>query len=174
MLYVRRASLGKLRPAWLGWGVNKPFDRQNMRYELEASAARFEQSTQDWPLYLALGRAIEHLQAIGLDNIQTRVRGLVQGFRQALAAIPGLTFHTPARPHRPSVPMGEQATGLLTCSIQGQQAEELSQQLWERQRILTNHIQEFNALRFSVAFFNTAQELQTAAETLAQAARRSK
>jgi L-cysteine/cystine lyase len=174
MLYVRRASLGQLRPAWLGWGVNKPFDRPNMRYELEASAARFEQSTQAWPLYLALGRAIDYLQDIGLDNIQARVRRLVGDFRQALAAIPGLTFHTPAQPHRPSVPMGEQAAGLLTCSIHGQQAEALSQQLWERQRILTNHIGEFNALRFSVAFFNTAQELQTTAETLAQAAHRSK
>ena len=68
--------------------------------------------------------------------------------------------------------MGEQATGLLTCSIQGQPAEALSQQLWERQRILTNHIGEFNALRFSVAFFNTKRELETVAETLAQAARR--
>jgi selenocysteine lyase/cysteine desulfurase len=163
MLYVRRASLRHLRPAWLGWGINKPFDRPNMRYELEDSAARFEQSTQPWPLYLALGRAIDYLQDIGLDNIQTRVRRLVDDFRQALAAIPGLTFHTPAQV--------QQAAGLLTCSIPGQQAQALSQQLWERQRILTNYIQEFNALRFSVAFFNTAQELHTTAEILEQAAR---
>jgi selenocysteine lyase/cysteine desulfurase len=163
MLYVRRASLRHLRPAWLGWGINKPFDRPNMRYELEDSAARFEQSTQPWPLYLALGRAIDYLQDIGLDNIQTRVRRLVGDFRQALAAIPGLTFHTPAQ--------AQQAAGLLTCSIPGQQAQALSQQLWERQRILTNYIQEFNALRFSVAFFNTAQELHTTAEILEQAAR---
>ncbi|MCP4516975.1 MAG: aminotransferase class V-fold PLP-dependent enzyme, partial [Delftia sp.] len=164
MFYARRESLGQLRPAWLGWGVNKPFDRQNMRYELEASAARFEQSTQAWPLYLALGRAIDHIQEIGLLNVQTRVRQLVTHFRQALSTIPGLTFHSPAEPER--------ATGLLTCSIPGWEAEALKGHLWQSQRTLTNHIQEFNALRFSVAFFNTKAELETVTEALAQAARR--
>ena len=164
MLYVRRERLADLRPAWLGWGVHKPFDRKTMTYELEPTAACFEQSTQPWPLYLALGRAIDHIQEIGLVNIQTRVRQLVTHFRQALSTIPGLTFHSPAEPER--------ATGLLTCSIPGWEAEALKGHLWQSQRTLTNHIQEFDALRFSVAFFNTKGELETVAEALAQAARR--
>jgi selenocysteine lyase/cysteine desulfurase len=163
MLYVRRERLDDLRPAWHGWGVNKPFDRQAMTYALEPTAARFEQSTQPWPLYLALGRAVEYIQEIGLDPIQARVRRLVAHFRRALSTLPGLTFHSPARP--------EQATGLLTCTLPGWQAETLGQHLWQRHRILTNHIQEFNALRFSVAFFNTVEELETVVEALAKAVR---
>ena len=117
MLYVRRERLEQLRPAWLGWGVNKPFDRARMRYELEATAARFEQSTQPWPLYLALGRAIEFIQAVEPANIQARVRGLVAQFRAMLSEIPGLTFYTPAEPER--------CAGLVTCAVPGWEAEAL-------------------------------------------------
>jgi selenocysteine lyase/cysteine desulfurase len=162
MLYVRRERLSDLRPVWLGWGVNKPLDRDAMTYELEPTAARFEQSTQPWPLYLAMGRAIDYVQEIGLTDIEARVRRLVPRFRQRLAAIPGLRFHTPAHP--------ESAAGLVTCSVPGWEAEALSQHLWQHQRILTNYIREFNALRFSVAFFNTDEELETAAVALARAA----
>ena len=132
-----------------------------MTYELELSAARFEQSTQPWPLYLALGRAIDYIQEFGLANIQARVRHLVAHFCETLSSIPGVRFHTPAEP--------ELASGLVTCSIPRWEAAALSQHLWESQRILTNFIREFNALRFSVAFFNTAEELETAATALASA-----
>jgi selenocysteine lyase/cysteine desulfurase len=159
-LYVRQACLPELRPAWLGWGVNKPFHREQMRYELESSAARFEQSTQPWPLYLALGQAINFIQAAGLEQIEARVRLLVAYFRQRLGALSGISFFTPSAPN--------QATGLVTCSLPGFPAGPLRQRLWEEHRILTNHIQEFNALRFSVAFYNTEQELDTAADALAE------
>jgi selenocysteine lyase/cysteine desulfurase len=158
-LYIRHERLPDVRPAWMGWGMNKTFDRAALRYELEPTAARFEQSTQPWPLYLALGRAIDYIQGIGLPKIEAQVQQLVSVFRTRLSEIPGLTFHTPAEPH--------QASGLVTCSIPGWEAEALSQHLWQSQRILTNYIQEFNALRFSVAFFNTVEELELAAQAVA-------
>jgi selenocysteine lyase/cysteine desulfurase len=163
MFYVRRERLEQLRPAWLGWGVNKPFDRAGMTYELESTAARFEQSTQAWPLYLALGKAIDFIQEIGPANIEARVRGLAAQFRKMLSQVPGLTFHTPEE--------SERCAGLLTCAIPGWEAEALSQHLWERGRILTNTIREWNAVRFSVAFFNTEGELDAAASALLKVAR---
>jgi selenocysteine lyase/cysteine desulfurase len=163
-LYIRRERLSELRPAWLGWGVNKPFDRAAMSYELEPTAARFEQSTQPWPLYLALGQAIDYIQGIGLAEIEARVQRLVVHFRGLLSETPGLTFHSPCEP--------DLATGLVTCSIPGWEAEALSQHLWESEHILTNSVRGFNALRFSVAFFNTVEELETAAEAAAEAAYR--
>jgi selenocysteine lyase/cysteine desulfurase len=132
-----------------------------MSYELEPTAARFEGSTQPWPLYLALGRAIDFIQEIGLANIEARVLQLVAFLRGLLETIPSLTFHTPAEPGR--------ATGLVTCSVEGWEAEALSAHLWKNHRILTNPIQEFNALRFSVAFFNTEEELETVAQAMAEA-----
>lgn len=163
-LYIHRDRLPLVRPVWLGWGVNKPFDRSAMRYELEATAARFEASTQPWPLYLALGRAIDYIQEIGLANIETRVRQLVAHFRGLLSVIPSLTFHSPTEP--------ELSSGLVTCSLPDWDAEVLGQLLWNNHRVLTNFIREFNAVRFSVAFFNTQAELETVAAGVAEASLR--
>lgn len=163
MLYVRRERLADLRPAWMGWGVHKPLDRATMRYTLEPTAARFEQSTQPWPLYLALGRAVDHIQEIGPSRIQARVRRLVAHFRERLSSIPGATFYTPEDP--------DLCAGLLTVAVPGWHAEALSRHLWQTRRILTNFIGEFDALRFSVAFFNTQKELDVAVEALVEAAR---
>jgi selenocysteine lyase/cysteine desulfurase len=80
-----------------------------------------------------------------------------------LSQVPGLTFHTPEE--------SERCAGLLTCAIPGWEAEALSQHLWERGRILTNTIREWNAVRFSVAFFNTEGELDAAASALLKVAR---
>jgi cysteine desulfurase/selenocysteine lyase len=161
-LYIRRERLSEVRPVWLGWGPNKTFDRDGLRYELEPSAARFEASTQAWPLYLAFGRAIDYIQGIEPTNIETQVRRLVVHFRGLLAQTPGLTFYTPTEADR--------SAGLVTCSVPGWEAEELKKHLWESKRILANSIRAFNALRFSVAFFNTTEELETVVGAVAAAA----
>jgi hypothetical protein len=48
----------------------------------------------------------------------------------------------------------------------------LGQLLWDNHRVLTNLIREFNAVRFSVAFFNTQEELETVAAGVAEASSR--
>jgi selenocysteine lyase/cysteine desulfurase len=89
---------------------------------------------------------------------------LVASFRQHLSDIPDLRFHSPVQP--------DLATGLLTCTVPGWAAEALRQHLWETRRMLVAEIQEFNAMRFSVAFFNTEEELEMVAEALSEASRR--
>jgi selenocysteine lyase/cysteine desulfurase len=98
---------------------------------------------------------------IGLANIQVRVRRLVAHFCKTLSSIPGVRLHTPTE--------SELAAGLVTCSFPGWEAESLSRHLWESRRILTNFIRELNALRFLVAFFDTAEELETTAEAVISA-----
>ncbi len=161
MLYLRREHVERLRPAWLGWGVNQLMEREPWRYELESTAARFEQSTRAWPLYLAFGKAIEHIESIGLTNIQARVRQLRAAFIAQLAALPGATVHSPLDPAL--------GTGLVTVSLAGQPYESLKERLWQERRIITNGNNEFNAVRFSLAFFTTEQELDAVLEILAAA-----
>jgi hypothetical protein len=42
----------------------------------------------------------------------------------------------------------------------------LQQRLWEQHRIITNVIREFDALRFSLAFFTSEDELDTASQAI--------
>ena len=154
MLYVRREHIERLRPIWLGWDVNQPFDRAARSYQLQETAARFEQSTRAWPLYLAFGRAIEFVEGVGLPAVEQRVQALRRDFIAQLRAIPGVTVLSPLDPAL--------GTGLVTVSVSGWPYDVLQQRLWERQRIITNVIREFDALRFSLAFFTSQAELDVA------------
>jgi L-cysteine/cystine lyase len=158
MLYVRRDYVERLRPIWLGWDVNQPFDRPTHSYRLPDTAARFEQSTRPWPLYLAFGKAIEFVEGVGLDAVEARAQRLRRDFVSQLEAIPGVTVLSPLNPVL--------GTGLVTVRVAGWPYDALQQRLWEQQRIITNIIREFDALRFSLAFFVAEEELATVVETL--------
>ena len=153
MLYMRREHVERLRPIWLGWDVAQPFDRAARSYQLQDTAARFEQSTRAWPLYLAFGKAIEFVQGVGLSTIEARVQGLRRDFVAQLQAIPGATVLSPL-----DAALG---TGLVTVRVAGWPYDAVQQRLWEQQRIITNVIREFDALRFSLAFFTGEVELDT-------------
>jgi L-cysteine/cystine lyase len=158
MLYVRRQHVERLRPIWLGWDVAQPFDRAARSYQLQDTAARFEQSTRAWPLYLAFGKAIEFVEGVGLPAIERRVQGLRRDFVDQLTAIPGVTVLSPLDPAL--------GTGLVTVHVAGWPYDLLQQRLWERHRIITNVIREFDALRFSLAFFTSQDELDTALQAI--------
>jgi L-cysteine/cystine lyase len=162
MLYVRREHTERLRPIWLGWDVGQPFDRAARSYQLQDTAARFEQSTRAWPLYLAFGKAIEFIEGVGLGAVEARVQHLRNDFVAQLQAIPGVTVLSPLDPAL--------STGLVTGRVAGWPHEALQQRLWERQRIITNVIREFDAVRFSLAFFTAEHELDCALQAVAEAA----
>lgn len=161
MTYVRQDHVERLRPLWLGWDVAQPFERAARSYQLQATAARFEQSTRPWPLYLAFGKAIELVEGIGLNEIESRVRQLRRQFVAEVTAVPGVELLSPADPAL--------GTGLVTVHVVGWPFDALQQLLWDEHRIITNVIREFNALRFSIAFFTTQAELDTAVEALGAA-----
>lgn len=161
MLYVRQEHLERLQPLWLGWDVHQTFDRTARAYTLPPTAARFEQSTRAWPLYLAFGKAIEFVEGVGLDAVEARVGELRRRFVAALDALPGVEVLSPADPAL--------GTGLVTARVAGWPCEALQQQLWERHHIVTNVVREFNALRFSLAFFTSDEDLATALQALEEA-----
>lgn len=165
MLAIRRDLVEVLRPAWLGWDMQQHYHRAERRYTLPSTAARFEQSTRPWPLYLALGKSIDFVHAVGLDEIEARVRELRKQFIDDLSAIAGVVLHSPCA--------AELGTGLITVSAAGWPGDRLQQRLWERRKIITNVIRDFDALRFSIAFYTTKAELAAAAEELETAIRES-
>lgn len=161
MLFVREDLVEVLRPMWLGWDVAQPFDRLNRSFQLQSTAARFEQSTRAWPLYLAFGKAVEHIEGIGLAAIEARVHALRRQFVADLVAIPGVTLLSPMDPVL--------GTGLVTARLAGWPFDVLQQRLWEEHYIITNVIREFDALRFSLAFFTSQTELDITLEAISAA-----
>ncbi len=96
---------------------------------------------------------------MGLGIIEQRVQALRRNFIAELRAIPGVTVLSPLDPAL--------GTGLVTVRVAGWPFAAMQQRLWEQQRIITNVIREFDALRFSLAFFTSQEELDIALRAIA-------
>ncbi len=152
VFYVKRDWIDKLKISWTGSraGTWDPFTDA---LEYSDTAHRFEFGGRHNPLYLAMGKAIEFIDSLGLDEIETRVRGLTDRLKAAISEIPGATLCSPEGP--------EFSTGIVTFSIDGLTGKELNWQMWERWRVLGRATLKQPAMRLSTAFFNSDQEIET-------------
>ena len=152
MLYVRKDWVSKLKVSWTGAHA-AVWDKDSDTLDFADTAQRFEFGGRHEPLYNGLGRGIEFVDSVGLQNVRERVTGLTDQLKAAVADVPGATLRSPEDPSF--------STGIVTFSVDGLAGEELNRQMWERWRVLGRPALRETAMRLSVAFFNTEREIQT-------------
>ena len=97
--YVRADRLPSLPVAFAGGRAEAILDMAAGTMELYEDARRFEYGPWSWPLVHAWAAALDYVDAIGLDAIERRTAALTNRMKAGLAAIPGVTLHTPASDH---------------------------------------------------------------------------
>ena len=127
-----------------------------------ADARRFETAGLHRPSVTGLARSVGWLEMyVGLAWAFERGLRLAAAAADRLAAIAGVTLLTPRR----------RMAGLITFRIDGWAAGEARDELARRAFAITRTIPDLDALRISVAFFNSEEELERfagAVEELAQ------
>jgi L-cysteine/cystine lyase len=119
---------------------------------------RFESSGYHRPSVVGMARSIGWLSMyVGLDFVHRRGMALAAGTAARLAAIPGVTVLTPAH---------AMAT-LVTFRIAGWPAQLALDELGSRVFAIARTIASLDALRISVGFFNSEEELERLAEAVA-------
>jgi selenocysteine lyase/cysteine desulfurase len=151
--YVRRALLDEVAVSWTGAGAAEHLDRETGRLQWWGGARRFEFGNRLWPSYVGFGEAVETLRAIGLDRIAARASGLAATLKRELAAIPGVAVLSPDDPAR--------STGIVCFRVAGHAGDAVARALWERAGIVCRAAFGGSAVRISVAFFTTEDELAT-------------
>jgi selenocysteine lyase/cysteine desulfurase len=110
---------------------------------------------------IGLARSLGWLEMyVGLEWIYERTAGLARRLYDSLAAIPGVTPLTPAEP----------LAAIVTIQIAGWQADEALLELSRRVQLLARSLPDLNALRASVAWFNTEDEIDRFAQAVAELA----
>jgi selenocysteine lyase/cysteine desulfurase len=159
IVYCREALVDTLRTPFIKSPVRADSERgradANSQFDYVRVAHRFESGNPNFLGVRVLHRGAQFLQSIGLDRIENRVRELSSACLRMLKAA-RLTTQTPEaweeRSHIVNVLVPD-ADGLMT-------------RLRERHRIVTNV--KDGALRISMSFFNTEEDLEKAVWAIQQ------
>ncbi|OGN88102.1 MAG: hypothetical protein A2X23_11020 [Chloroflexi bacterium GWC2_73_18] len=149
-LYLDPASLEAAAQTFAGWGTYSTClpDGTADRWP---DARRFETAGFHAPSVAGFARSAGWLAMhVGLAWVQERGARLARLAADLLAAVPGVTLLTPR----------DRMATLVTFRVAGWPAEALREELGRRVFAITRTIAALDALRISVGFFNTDEELR--------------
>jgi L-cysteine/cystine lyase len=162
-LYVRRDRLDGLKPSWTGASAPASFDMWTGTYTLRGDAQRFEFGGRNFQMYASFAEALAELRELGLERIEAVVADRAGELKRRLSAIAGCRVLTPAEPAR--------STGIVTFELARRPGTELVPLLWERGRVVCRHAMAGRAIRLSVAYFNSPEEIAAVADLVDELAR---
>ena len=156
-LVVDPARIGDLVPALGGWFSFERIDGRGDAVRWP-DARRFEATGYHRPSVVGMARSIGWLSMyVGLDFVHRRGTATAAAAAARLAAIPGVTVLTPSH---------AMAT-LVTFRIAGWPAQAALDELGSRVFAIARTIEALDALRISVGFFTSDEELERLAEAVA-------
>ena len=159
-LWVRRAFADAAVPLTAGYLSFASFE--GVAPVLHPGARRFEATTFHRPSVVGFARSLGWLSMyVGLPWAQARAMSLAAGLADRLASIPGVSVVTP-RPARGT---------LVTFRIGGWRATEALDELGPRSFAILRDVPGLDAIRCSVGFWNTAEELDRVANVVELVAR---
>ena len=91
VLYGKYNLLEEMEPTTLGGGMNATFD--DTTYEYKSIPTRFEAGTPNIAGVIGLGKAIDYLEEIGMDNIYKHEKELKEYFIEKSSEIPNLIIY---------------------------------------------------------------------------------
>jgi selenocysteine lyase/cysteine desulfurase len=119
---------------------------------------RFRIASQSPALTAGFTEAVRVVQELGQEKIEARSVALAQRFKQGAAAINGLVLTCPTDP--------ELSCGLASIGIEGWQPGQIVDAQWQRWRIAVRSVAFPPAVRFSMGWFNTEDEVDKALSAL--------
>jgi L-cysteine/cystine lyase len=154
-LHVRSAVIERARQTFAGYFSFASHD-QSGAAELYPDARRFETSGFHRPSVVGMARSLAWLSMyVGLDWVHRRGTTLARATAARLAAIPGVEVLTPT----------ERMATLVTFRIAGWPADKAFDEIARRSFAIFRTV-PIDALRISVGFYNTEQELEQFAATV--------
>ncbi len=159
VLYGRYELLEKMQPFFAGGDT--VFNSTYTTREMEKPPARFEPGLQDYAGIIGLGRAVEYVRAIGMDNVEKHEIMLNDVMTKGLAEINGLSIIGPKSP--------ELRGGIFSFNIQGLDSHDIAIMLDQTANVAIRSGMHcchswFNArgingsARASLYFYNTIEE----------------
>lgn len=158
--YISPALLERFRPPFVGWrSTEHPYSLDARWLPLAGTARRMEYSTMSYSAAIALGRAIGYLSGLCLDDVADHNRRLASELAEGLAER-GARLLTPRDPRR--------RAGTVAARFPGHDGEAVAAELTRRGVIVSPRV---GSTRFSMHFYNSSDDVESALATLDQVLR---
>jgi L-cysteine/cystine lyase len=149
-LWASRAAIERAAPSLVGWFSYETIGLDG-RATYHRTARRFEATNYHRPSVVGLARSCGWLSMyVGLPWVIARGMTLARAAADRLAGIPGVTVLTPR----------DRMATLVTFRIGGWTADQAWAELGSRVFAITRTIPPLDAIRISVGFFNSEEELE--------------
>lgn len=166
-------SIDMVQPAYFGDGAVTPrWSRHYYQAEpapalrYAGDATRFEFGTRAWHTYGALADAIEYQANLGWSSIFDHVARVTATTKQALDEIPGVSVITPSD--------WADSSGIVSFTIAGLDGRDVSLTLRESHRIIQRSVEVPSAVRVSVSYFTTEDDITRLADVVDRVSRGSR
>ena len=152
LLYIRKEMFDVWKPTYVGAYSSSKYDLDTLTLEYKREANLTEWGTRNTPLVLALGAAIDFINAIGIERIAARGAALAAHLKQGLSQIPNLEILTPMEP--------EYSASMVTFRHKSIAHKEIYNALSERNfRIRSVGEHNLNAIRVSTHIYTSFEEV---------------
>ena len=164
VLYGKYNLLEEMDPTNVGGGMNATFDSEG-NYELKSIPTRFEAGTPNIAGVIGLGRAIDYINEIGVENITKHERELKKYFLERAREIPNLIIYNK------DIESGTIAFNLEDVFAQDTAIYLNNYHICVRAgnhcaKILKEDIEVKNTCRISFYLYNTKEEIDQVIEVL--------
>lgn len=148
-LYSRRPAVEQLRPCHVGAGSGQIVDGETL--DLYPDGRRFEFATRSEASYAVVASALDWFDRLGWDEIEFRTKTLVRYLKDRLSETKGVRLCSPVE--------WEWSSGLTTFSLGDFDHSEFLAELKREWRVWPRTLEGEREIRVSVAYFNTAEEI---------------
>ena len=158
-LYIRHDLIEQVHPAHTGGrGALHPVDPDNVQPN-RSGMDKFTGGSTSAPLQAAFVEAAKFIQSIGVKEIEARNVQLAARFKAQLWEMPHVQVNSPAD--------DELSSGLVAFAVSGWEPPAVVEHLWEGHNIAVRQVPSPSAVRASLHFFNTEEEVDRLAQAVA-------
>ncbi len=160
-LFISKNTIKELKPIHAGAYAGIDYDLENLKFEHNQKTHRIELGTRSTPTAMALGSAIDFINAIGIKNIETRGKELAKYLKEELVKIPKVEVLTPFDERY--------SASIVTFRVEGMEYEKLQTLIQVPQenaiggvrkfRVRGIHENDLNGIRISCAIYNSYEEI---------------
>jgi selenocysteine lyase/cysteine desulfurase len=159
-LWVSPRQLEHLNPTFIGWFsvIEEEIHADPFSIPTKPTAERFEVAGTNWAGFAGALEALAWHREITLAAKQQHIAPLRADLKSAISEISGVELLSPEN--------FAYANGLVTFRHRTVGYSELMNKAWESKRLVLRPVPEWNALRISIAFFTSWEDLQAVVDVL--------